>query len=86
MRQLVAQDSPHLLVRPKPVVRIRPQPQLYRLPGVDVEPEEVWLLVRGELGKRAHGEAVLLHDVHDGRVRREAREHGSCPFRIWQVR
>ena len=59
----MTQHTSHFLVYPEAVVSVCAQPELDRLPGVDVEPEEVRLLVGCELGQRVYGEAVLLHDV-----------------------
>ena len=50
MRQLVAQHPPHLLVRSKPIIRVRPQPQLDRLSRVHVQSKQLGVLVRRELG------------------------------------
>ena len=74
VRELVAEHPPDLLVRAEAVVPVRPQPELDRLPRVHVQPEQVRLLVRRELGQDPDGELVLAHDMSDGSVIRESCE------------
>ena len=68
MRELVTQHAAHVRIQPKPVVAVRAEAQADRLPRVLVEPEQVRLLVRRELGEQPDGEAVRAHDVPHGGV------------------
>ena len=86
VRELVAEHPPDLLVRAEAVVPVRPQPELDRLPRVHVQPEQVRLLVRRELGQDPDGELVLAHDMADGRVVRELAEQVACGGGVREVR
>ena len=85
VRQLVAQHPPHLEIRPEPVVRVRPQPKLDRLPRVHVQSQQVRVFVRRELREQPDGELVLVHDVQDGGVGGEALEGGKGRGRVGQM-
>ena len=86
VRELVAEHPAHLAIQPEAVVPVRAQAELDRLPRVHVQPEEVRLLVRRELGEHPDGELVLAHDVADGGVVRELREEAACGLGVGEVR
>jgi len=85
MRQLMTQHLPHLLVRSKPIIRVRPQPQLDRLSRVHVQSEQLGVLVRCELGQETDGEMVLVHDVCDGWVVGEFLKKRVGRGWVWEV-
>lgn len=86
VRQLVTQDSPHLLVCPEAFVVVRPQPQLDSLTGADIEAQQLWMLVRSQLCKRSNGELVLLHDMTNRGILCELRQQLASGLRIRQMR
>ena len=86
VRELVTEHPPDLLVRAEAVVPVRPQPELDCLPRVHVQPEEMRLLVRRELGEHPDRELVLAHHVPDGGVVRELREEAARGLGIGEVR
>ena len=77
MRQLMAQHPSNVRIKPVPIVPIRPYPQLDLLAPVHIQTEEIWVLVRRELGEQADGEVMALHDVPDGGVIGEALKEGA---------
>ena len=55
------------------------------MPCIDVQAEQMRLLVRGEFCQEADRKVVLLHDVPDGRVVREASQQSASRFRFGEV-
>ena len=55
------------------------------MPCIDVQAEQMRLLVRGEFCQEADRKVVLLHDVPDGRVIREASQQSASRFGLREV-
>lgn len=85
MRELMAQDPAHLSIKSESVISVCTETQLYRLASVDVKPQQLWVLMWGELSKNPNGELVDLHDVLDGRVLGELGEQSKCACWVGEV-
>ena len=85
VRQLVAQHPPHLAIQPEAIIAVGPKAELDRLACIDIQAKQVRLLVRGEFREHTHGKVVLLHDMPDGRVVREASQQSARGFGLGEV-
>lgn len=63
--ELMAEHAPELGVVPKAIVCVCAHTEQDRFTGVDIETEQTWVLVRGELCEKSDGEFVCAHDMDD---------------------
>ena len=85
VRQLVAQHPPHFAIQPEAIIAIGPKAELDRLACIDIQAKQVRLLVRGEFCEHTDGEVVLLHDMPDGGVVREAGQQSASGLGFGEV-
>lgn len=75
VRQLVAEHTPELGVVPKAVVGVCAHTEQDGLACVNVEAEQAWVLVRGELCEEPDGEFMCAHNMDNRGIVREFSEN-----------
>jgi hypothetical protein len=71
VRELMAEHTTDITVRPEAVVLVRSQTQFDGLSGVYIETKQFRVLVRCELGEEPDRELMDQHDMVYCRIRRE---------------